>query len=101
DKYFGNMRVGSVVDVLAAPEDAPKVIAAATQVLDDRGPDLLLSNQSHPAWISALKSAGFIEGPSNYIFATSGPLTELLVKFDPAGAEIHLARGDGDGPIHL
>jgi hypothetical protein len=101
DKYFGNMRVGSIVDCLALPEDASKVVGAAVRVLEKRSVDLLLSNQSHPAWGRGLKMAGFLEGPSNFLLITSQQLTRLLDEDDPSGVGIHLNRGDGDGPIHL
>jgi len=101
DKYFGNMRVGSIVDCLALPEDANKVVGAAVRVLEKRGVDLLLSNQSHPAWGRGLKLAGFLEGPSNFLLTTSQQLTRLLDEEDPSSGGIHLNRGDGDGPIHL
>ena len=101
DKYFGNMRVGSIVDCLALPEDANTVMYAAARFLEDRGVDLLLSNQNHPAWCEGLKMAGFVEGPSNFFFVASKALSKLLNEIDPAGTAIHLNRGDGDGPIHL
>ncbi|HUA85314.1 MAG TPA: hypothetical protein VMB85_15735 [Bryobacteraceae bacterium] len=101
NKYFGDMRVGSIIDVLARPEDAHKVIFMAAQVLERRGVDLLLSNQSHTAWGAALRQAGFLRGPSNYLFLTSVPLSALLRQIDPHGAGVHMTRGDGDGPIHL
>lgn len=101
DKYFGNMRVGSIVDCLAAPECAPAVIFAAARELERRGADLLISNQSHPAWRGALRRAGFLSASSNFIFAASEKLTELLDEIDPSWSGIHLTRGDGDGPIHL
>jgi hypothetical protein len=59
--------------------------------------DLIVSNQLHGAWVSALRGAGFRAGPSNFIFAMSKALTALI----PEGAEVHINRGDGDGPIHL
>jgi len=101
NKYFGNMRVGSIIDCLARPEDAHKVIFTASQVLERRGVDLMLSNQSHASWCAGLKRAGFLRGPSNYLFITSVPLTALLRQIDPAGTGVHMTRGDGDGPIHL
>jgi hypothetical protein len=101
DRYFGNMRVGSIVDCLAAPEHANQVVRAAASVLEKRGVDLLLSNQNHPAWRRALRSAGFVAGPSNFYFITSLELTKLLNEVDPTGGGIHLNRGDGEGPIHL
>src|SRR5258708_32543625 len=101
DKYFGNMRVGSIVDCLALPEHAGQVMGASVRALEERGVDLLVSNQSHPAWGRGLTRAGFLAGPSNFYFITSKQLTGLLDESDPAGAGIHLNRGDGDGPIHL
>lgn len=101
NKYFGNMRIGSIVDCLALPQHASKVIAAAADVLDRRGVDLLVSNQSHAAWGNALRKSGFLEGPSNFILTTSKPLWRLLDEIDPGGTSVHMNRGDGDGPIHL
>ena len=97
DRYFGNLRLGSIVDCLAPPREAGLVIRAATKFLEDRGVDLIVSNQLHAAWSKALADAGFWRGPSNFIFAASRKLAELAR--DPA--EIHINRGDGDGPIHL
>ncbi len=56
-KHFGNLRVGSIVDCFALPEQAFGVVRAATQVLEARGVDLILSNQSYAAWGAALQSA--------------------------------------------
>jgi hypothetical protein len=100
-KYFGNLRLGSIVDCLAAPEDAAPVIAGATAVLQKLGVDLLASNQSHAAWCAALKASGFIQGPSNFLFAASEKLSQLLSPFGENRTQLHLNRGDGDGPIHL
>ena len=100
-KYFGDLRVGTIADCFAAPADAHTVISAATDVLRSRGVDLIVSNQSHHAWCAALDRSGFREGPSNFIFAASKKLTVLLDPFEKFVADIHLTRGDGDGPIHL
>jgi hypothetical protein len=97
DKYFGDMRLGTIADCLAAPGDAPAVIRSATRFLEKRGVDLIVSNQLHAAWVAALRNAGFRQGPSNFVFAASKALAELI----PQGAEVHMNRGDGDGPIHL
>ena len=97
DKYFGDMRLGSIADCLAAPAKAAVVMGAAVRFLEQRGVDLIVSNQLHPAWVAAVRGCGFREGPSNFIFAVSKGLAELI----PAGAEVHMNRGDGDGPIHL
>jgi hypothetical protein len=100
-KQFGDMRLGSIVDCLAAPGDADYVVTAATDFLEERGVDLVVSNQSHPAWCSALANTGFLSGPSNFILATSRNLTGMIEDLDKELARTHLNRGDGDGPIHL
>lgn len=101
NKYFGNMRVGSIVDCLALPENASAVIRAATRILQERRVDLIVSNQLHVAWSAALRDAGFLPGPSNFLFAASKELGRLLEPFDITATKVHMTRGDGDGPIHL
>jgi hypothetical protein len=101
NKYFGDLRVGSIVDCLAAPENTGEVIAAATRAFEERGVDLVISNHSHAAWRQAFRSAGFFEGPSNFIFAASPELAENLSPFDENQLRVHLNRGDGDGPVNL
>jgi hypothetical protein len=100
-KHFGDMRLGSLVDCFAAPADAFRVAACVRDWLEGRGVDLIVSNQSHRAWRRALESAGFLHGPSNFLFATSRPLSERLDRDGVALADVHINRGDGDGPIHL
>jgi len=99
--YFGNMQVGSIVDCFAAPEHADAVVDAATDFLELRGVDLVISNQAHPWWCSALANAGFLPGPSNFILATSRALTREIEQVDTEFERSHINRGDGDGPIHL
>jgi len=96
-KQFGNLRVGTIVDALSRPEDAPMVVRAAADFLYDRGVDLVISNQMHPAWGAALCDAGFIGAPSNFALAVS----PILTPHCGDGRGIHVNRGDGDGPIHL
>jgi len=100
-KQFGNMRVGSIVDCLALPEDASKVIFSATNHLEKVGVDIIVSNQSHNYWCSALNKSGFIKGPSNFIFAASKKLTNYLQPWESIKSRMHINRGDGDGPINL
>jgi hypothetical protein len=98
--HFGCLRVGSLIDCLAFPGGALPVARAATSFLEHRGVDLIVSNQSHVSWRKALASAGFLRGPSNFIFAASPQLARLIGGSGTSG-EIHLTRGDGDGPINL
>jgi len=95
---FGSLHVGRITDAFAAPEDAAVVIRAAADTLAERGVDLMLSNQLHPAWCTALRRNAFLSGPSNYVFAPTAPLAERIRALDPDYRNVHLNRGDGDGP---
>ncbi len=100
-KQFGNMRVGTIVDGFSLPEDALDVIGCIGEALVARNVDVLISNQSHDAWSTALSQCGFRQGPTNFLFAISPKLARLVPAFPGALAAFHLNRGDGDGPIHL
>jgi hypothetical protein len=97
DAKYGSMRVGSVVDCFALPGELYSVVRCATQTLEREGFDLILSNQSHHAWGQAFKAAGYLPGPSNFIFAASKKLAELLAPFEEVRPRMHLTRADGDG----
>jgi hypothetical protein len=101
-RHLGDLHVAMVVDALARPEHAGAVVSAAVGFLEEGGSrdgtDLLLSNQSHPAWRAGLREAGFLRGPSAFVFGASHQLGELLAARDPGLAGVHLNRGDGDGP---
>lgn len=94
---FGNMRVGSVVDCFAAPENALTVVDAATKALQALDFDMIVTNQSNASWCRAFERSGFLKGPSNFVFATSPQLSELLSPFDVTKSQTHFTRGDGDG----
>ena len=100
-KHFGDMRLGSIVDCFASPAEAPAVAWAADRLLAERGVDLVVSNQSHHAWLGALDRLGYLPGPSNFVFTASRALAELLEPISETLARAHLNRGDGDGPINL
>jgi len=100
-KHFGDLRVGTIVDGLASPGDAGAVVEAAAAELETRAVDLIVSNQTHAAWRAAFRRAGFLEGPSNRIFAASPKLAARLDPWDTNIHRIHLTRGDAAGPIHL
>ena len=100
-KHFGNMRVGSIVDSLAEPEMAGLVVRCATSFLEQRGVDLIVSNQANSAWGKAFLAAGYLAGPSNFILALSPLLAASFEHIEAAQEHIHMNRGDGDGPIHL
>lgn len=96
-KQFGNMRLGCVVDGLCDPKHAHLMVKLATDRLRHEKVDLIVSNQTHSAWLEALQLNGFLRGPSNFIFARS----PVLAAETPPIEEFHLNRGDGDGPINL
>ena len=100
-KYYGNLRVGSIVDCLALPENAAVVIRAATRLLEERSVDIIVSNQSHAAWSTALRDTGFLAGSSNMLFAASEELTKLLHPFDATLPKTHFNRGDGDASMEV
>ena len=100
-KHFGDLHLGSIVDCLALDADAPLVVEAATRFLKDLGVDLIVTNQTHRAWRSALEQTGYLQGPSNFALAISGPLSRLVGPLKTSAASIHINRGDGDGPVHL
>jgi hypothetical protein len=101
DHYFGNLRVATILDCIAAPRFALPVARAITKHLEEAsGADLIITNQDHAQWIAAFRQAGFLAAASNYLLATSKQLTAAIAS---GGGEqrIHLTRGDGDGRIHL
>jgi len=100
-RQFGDLRVGSIADGFSAPDDAPAVIRAATRFLEQRGVDLIVSNQTHRAWVEGLKASGFLKGPSNFALALSKALAAKIPSCERRWGEFHFNRGDGDGPINL
>jgi len=101
NRYFGNLRVASIIDCVAEPD---KMAATATAVDDEmrsRGTDLILVNHSHASWIEAFRSAGFLPGPSNYLVGMSKSLGAALQSIEGGVQRVHITRGDGDGRLHL
>jgi hypothetical protein len=97
DPKFGSLRVGSIVDCWAPPDDASTVIHTAADALEQLGMDLIVSNQSHQAWCKALEAAGFLKAQSNFILACSKKLAGLVQPFDQMKLRFHFTRADGDG----
>ena len=100
-KYFGSMRVGTIVDCFAKNKYALPVIKCSTKYLNQKGVDIISSNQGHHSWGRALKQSGFLSGPSNYLFAVSKKVEELLHPFKENSNQFHINRGDGAGPLNL
>lgn len=94
---YGEMRVGSIVDCWAEPQNALEVVRAGLDALTDSGMDLILSNQSHVGWAEGFREAGFWSSESNFIFAAGKRLTSFLQPFSEVQRTMHFTRGDGDG----
>jgi hypothetical protein len=88
DAKFGSMHVGSIIDCWAMPGDKLPVIHAASEVLEAQGMDLIVCNHGHQLWHQAFRSAGFLNGPSNFIFAAAKGLSELLQPYELAKKHI-------------
>lgn len=96
---YGDLRTATILDCLARPEHADAVIQHAVRFLRSMSEvDLVLCNQSCEWWGAAMRRAGFLSGPSNFIFAGAPGLMGLFQQADPSGrAAMHLTRADGDG----
>ena len=100
-KYFGDLRVGTIVDAFGDPAHAVALMRQVSRALAARGVDLVVSNQTSRVWVDALRQSGFMSGPSNYLFAASPALVKALGSSAESLSTLHLTRGDGDGPINL
>jgi hypothetical protein len=101
NRYFGDMRVGSIIDCLAVPGDEKGVIAAAAQYLQGQGVDMIVTNQTHTRWCRACAENQFMKGPSNFVFGVSPRLAQELEPFDDRVGRVHMVRGDSDGLQNL
>ena len=95
--YFGNMTLGSIIDCLSLKGYENTIVNKTSEQLRKKKADLIVSNQSHIFWKKAFKKNLFFNGPSNFIFASSTVLTKNIL----FNEDIHITRGDGDGPINL
>jgi hypothetical protein len=101
DKYFGDLRVATLLDSVAIPDAMRGAVVLASRALAKEGVDLLLTNQSHSAWIEAFRAAGYRSASSNYILALSQQLAAEIAAQPGGFKRMHFTRGDGDGRIHL
>lgn len=97
---YGSMRVGSILDCWAAPENALAIAQSATHELQSQNMDLIVSNQGSATWGRALRESGFFQGTSNFIFAASRKYAELLQPWARNVGAFHVTRADGDGLPH-
>jgi hypothetical protein len=100
-RYFGNMRVGSILDCVALPGCEAETAALVDRQLGMRGCDLALVNHSHAQWVKAFEVAGFSRGPSNYLLGMSKRLADAVRSSADGEERMHITRGDGDGRVNL
>jgi hypothetical protein len=100
-RQFGSMRLGCIVDGLVLQRHISPACVLATRLLRKLGADLIVSNQCHVDWTTALAGAGFLQGPSNFAMAVTSRLATLIGLKENGTDYCHLNRGDGDGPINL
>ena len=101
DARFGDLYVGSIVDCFADPENAGEVVSAATAHLRRLGVDVIVSNQSHPAWIRGFGDNGYLLLHGRRLFVASPELKRLLEPFSDIAPGLHLTNMDGHGPHAL
>jgi hypothetical protein len=100
NRYFGDLKVGTLADGFGRVADAPALVAAGIHHLAETGVDIIVANFLHAAWARACRRSGMTAGPSNYNLFVSpgGP----LLREDSCPPEgIHVARGHGDGLFAL
>src|SRR5262249_23871522 len=98
--YFGNLKVGTLVDGFGRLENAPALVAAGLNHLARIGVDIIVANFSHAAWVEACRRSGMLSGPSNFqVFVSpkGGPVLEESCPLH----QIHVARGHSDGMDNL
>ncbi|MEO7999957.1 MAG: hypothetical protein ABI852_21070, partial [Gemmatimonadaceae bacterium] len=95
--YFGNLRVATLVDIVASKADDSAVVARlAIVAARAAGCDIVVSNQMSDETQNALRTSGFISYRSNYLFASSKALSEAM-----SDATGFVSRQDGDGLVNL
>jgi hypothetical protein len=101
DRRFGTLRLGSLIDALARPEDAEAVVGAAFRFLRARGVDLVVSNQAHPAWAAGFAAHGFLVLPGRRLLAMSPALRDAFEPLADTTAGLHMTNLDGHGPMRM
>ena len=95
------IKVATIVDGFCKLEDTCDLMKSATHYLRQLEPDVIISNQMHRNWQWGLEVAGFRKTKSNFVMSLSPAMDEKLKAENIDIADIHMNRGDGDGPINL
>jgi hypothetical protein len=98
---FGDLKIGSIVDCLVRPGYQGALIDAAVERLRQEDVDLIVTNQSLTALGLALRGAGFLSGPSNFLLAASPRLADRLPSLQRDLGRVHVNRGAGQTAANL
>lgn len=96
NEYFGDLVVATLTDCVGTADAVRAGMVLAAHAARENGADLLITNQQHRLLRDACAAAGWRQGPSNFLFATSRALT-AAVQADT----VYITRRDGDGLINL
>jgi hypothetical protein len=96
NRYFGNLTVATLTDCVGSERAIQTACALAVQKSKELGADLLITNQQHQEIQEACVAAGWRQGPSNFLFASSKALTEGVLE-----DSVYVTRRDGDGLVNL
>jgi len=100
DGRYGSLRVGSIVEVFGPLEHCGRIVAAAAHLLEQRGVDLIVSNQVHPRWLQGFRANGFHVLQNHRALGLSPSLQQ---EWDAKSMfhGLHMNNLDGDGPLGL
>jgi hypothetical protein len=96
NQYFGNLRLAVVADVLPLPGYEAALLASAADQALRLGCDLVCTNLLPSSLQDAARRSGWLGGPSNFLLATSKPMTAAM---DDRTA--YVSRRDGDGLANI
>ena len=100
-KYFGDMVLAALVDVLAAPEDAYSVASGALISAKQARADLFVVNHTDMRWNEAFKQSGMMPWKTNFHLFLSPKLKERFEPLEDFAGRFFYTRGDGHGPTSL
>jgi hypothetical protein len=100
-RYFGDMRLGVIVDMMAAPEDAYWVLSGALAAVDQCEADLVVSNHSERRWNEAFEQVGMLQWKTNFHLFLSPKLWKRFEPLKEYSSGFYFTRGDGHGPTQF
>jgi hypothetical protein len=99
--YFGNARLGAIIDMFGHPDHARAIISAGVNAVREADADLVVVNQANTAWNAAISEAGLLPWKTNWYLFLSPKLAARLHGPSSSPDKFFFTRGDGDGPINL